>query len=279
VSALDRLLVGAAVAVSPAPHRAVRREQWAADVRDAHELDLSPTALAFGALTTALFHRRAGHRSTWGDTMTTAPLHVRPAPHTIRTVPVLIALAVMSYLVASGAVTLLQRYNGVAEARPLFDLVGVGLAVIPGIAVAAAVLLTSRVPLRRRALGAVVVVAVAAVWWAAVTGALRLPVDPLLTAGVIAAAWLGVWFVVLGRPRWAWTLLALPVLAAVLVFPLTNAVMGSGIPYSAMALASLTGQLVPFAVAIVGAVVAGNSSTDAPAVVGQHPEALVDKTV
>lgn len=278
MSAFDRLLVGAAVAVSPAPHRDTRREQWLADVRDARELDLSPTALAFGALTTALFHRRAGHRSTWGESMTAAPLHVRPAPHTIRTVPVLVGLAVVSFVVSTVVLSLLQRYNGLPAAMPLFALVGIGLALVPGAAVAVAVLLTAGAPLRRRVIGAVATMAVAFAWWSVVNGSLNLPFWPGLTLGLVAAAWLAVWLVATGRPRWTLTLLVLPVIASVTTFPLANAVMSSGLSYSLMTFVSWTGQLVPFLVAILGGVVAARFSTDAPAPVEAHGEALVDKS-
>ena len=40
MSALSRVLVDTAVAVSPAEHRTVRREQWHADLRDAAELGI-----------------------------------------------------------------------------------------------------------------------------------------------------------------------------------------------------------------------------------------------
>lgn len=278
MTALDRFLVVTAAAVSPATHRDVRREQWLADVRDARELDLSPTALAFGALTTALFHRRAGHRSTWGESMTTPPLHVRPAPHTVRTVPVLIGLAVLSFLVATLVLSLLQRYNGLAAALPLFGLTAIGFTLVPGAAVAAAVLLTARVPRRRRALGAVAVMAVAVLWWAFVTGAFNPPLWAGAMLGVIAAAWLATWLVTVGRPRWTLVLLVLPMIASVIVLPLANAVNGMGIPYSAMTLVWWVGQLIPFLVALLGAVVAARFSTDAPARVEAHGEALVDKS-
>ena len=278
MTALDRVLVGAAVAVSPAAHRDARREQWLADVRDAREFDLSPTALAFGALTTALFHRRAGHRSTWGESMTATPIHVRTTPHTVPTIPLLVGLAVVSFVVSSVVLSLLQRYNGLAAAMPLFTLVGIGLSLVPGASVAAAVLLAARVPLRRRVIGAVAAMAVACAWWVLVNGSLNLPVWPGLTLGLIAAAWLAVWLVTVGRPRWTLTLLVLPVIASVITFPLTNAVMSSGLSYSVMTFVSWTGQLIPFLVAILAAIVGGRFSTDARTLVEPHGKALVDKS-
>ncbi|OIH98933.1 MULTISPECIES: hypothetical protein [unclassified Curtobacterium] len=279
MSALDRVLLGAALAASPATHRAARREQWTADVRDARELDLSPTALAFGALTTALFHRRAPHRSSWGDSMTTLPTPVRAAPHTIRTIPVLIALAVLSFVVAAGVLALLQRYNGLPEARPVFDLVGVGMAVVPGLAVATSLLLASGVPRRRRGLGVIATLAVAAVWWAVTDGTLHVPGYGSLQVGLVAAGFLAAWLVTLRRPLWTLSLLVLPLVATVVVTPLANAVIAVGLSYSVMTLVWWAGQLVPFLVAVVAGVVASRFSTDAPVVVEPHGEALVDKSV
>lgn len=261
MSALDRVLVSAAVAVSPPAHRPERREQWLADVRDARELDLSPTALAFGALTTALFHRRAGHRSTWGNTMTTMPGTVRTAPHTIPTIPVLLTLAVVSFLVGSVGLGLAQRYSGIAGAVPLAMLVTIVLTIVPGVAVSASVLLTTGVSLRRRGTGALVVLAVSTLWWLLVTGFFNPPVPPALALGIIAAAWLAVWLVVLRRPGWTWSLLLLPIVASVLVFPLANGVYGTPLAYSVKATVSTAIDVVPFLVAVVAAVVAGRMHT------------------
>jgi len=278
VTALDRVLVGAAVAVSPAAHREVRREQWLADVRDARELDLSPTALAFGALTTALFHRRAGHRSTWGESMTAAPIHVRPAPHTIQTVPVLIGLALLSFVAGGVGLTLLQRYNGLPGARTLFVLDALALSVVPGLVVASAVLLLAGVTLRRRVLGAFAVLGITALWWETVIGRFSLPVEYFLQIGVFAAAVLAVWFAVRGRAGWGWLLLALPVLAGVLVAPLAQVSGPTVFTASGSTAVYLGLQLVPFAVAAIAGTVATRFSTDAPALVEPHGEALVDKS-
>lgn len=278
MNAVDRLLLAAAVALSPTTHRADRREQWLADVRDARALDLSPTALAFGALTTALFHRRAGHRSSWGSTMSAAPLSVRRSAHTIPTIPVLLVLAVGSFLVASAGIGLMQRYNGAGATLPMFALLAIGLAVVPGLAVATCVLLATGAPRRRRAIGAVVVLAVTAVWLAVVTGLVSLPLSPWLLLGLVAAAWAAVWLVVRGRPGWTWSLLLLPVVASLLVFPLSNAVWETTAAYSLKSTLSCALQLVPFLVALLAVVVAGRFSTDAPGRFEEHGEALVDRT-
>lgn len=274
MSALDRLLVAAAVAASPQEQRAARHEQWLADVRDARELDLSPTALAFGALTTALFHRRAGHRSTWGNTMTTMPGTVRSTPHTIPTIPVLLTVAVVSFLAGSVGLGLVQRYNGLAGALPVFLLISIVLTVVPGLAVGASVLLVTGAPLRRRATGALVVVAVTALWWSVQTGFFNPPVHPALSLGIITGAWLAVWLVVLRRPGWTWSLLLLPVLASVLVFPLSNSVYETQLAYSLKAAVSSATALVPFLAALLAATIAGRLSGDAPTGFEQHPETL-----
>lgn len=275
MSALDRLLVSAAVAASPLEQRAPRHEQWLADVRDAHELDLSPTAVAFGALTTALFHRRAGHRSTWGNTMTTMPGSVRSTPHTIPTIPVLLVLAAVSFLAGGLGLGLVQRYNGLAGGVPVVLLISIVLTVVPGLAVSASVLLVTGAPIRRRAMGALVVLAVTALWWSIQTGFFNPPVHPALSLGIITGAWLAVWLVVLRRPGWTWSLLLLPVLASVLVFPLSTGVYGTQLAFSVKAAVSSAITLVPFLAALLAATIAGRLSTDAPDGFVQHEEALM----
>ncbi|OIH96527.1 hypothetical protein [Curtobacterium sp. MCBA15_001] len=267
MSALDRALVSAAVAVSPSAHRSVRREQWLADVRDARELDLSPTALAFGALTTALFHRRAGHRSTWGNTLTTMPGSVRSTPHAIPTIPVLIALAVASFLAGGVGLGLIQRYDGFASTVPTFLLVSLAVVVVPGLAVAASVMLVPEASLRRRGTGAVVVLAVTALWWTLITSTSAAPLPAAMVLGVIAAVWLAGWLIAQRRPGWTWSLLLLPVVASALVFPLSNSVFAAGLPFSVTATLSTAIDAVPFLVAVVAAVVARRLST------GVHAEA------
>jgi hypothetical protein len=264
MSALDRLLVSAAVAASPPAHRATRREQWLADIRDARELDLSPTALAFGALTTALFHRRADRRSTWGNTMTTMPGTVRSTPHTIPTIQVLVTFAALSFLASSAGLGLLQRYNGFAGSVLAALLVTLALTIVPGVAVGASVLLVDGVPLRRRAIGAVVVLAVSALWWSLVTGLFNPPVWPALSLGVIASAWLAVWLVALRRPGWTWSLLLLPIAASVLVFPLANGAYGTQLAYSVQAAAAMALDVVPFLVALLAAVIAKRLDQSVP---------------
>lgn len=278
MSALDRLLVSAAVAVSPAAHRATRREQWAADVQGAAELDLSPTALAFGALTTALLHRRVGHRSTWGNTMTTAPSSVRRTPHTIPTIPVLLGVAVTAFLLGCGLLGLLQRYNGLRGAMPVFLLDAVAVTVLPALVVGVSALLVTGAPLRRRAIGALVVLAVGTVWFAVTTGWFNPPVHAAVWPGTVASAWLAVWLVVLRRPGWTWSLLLLPIVASVLVFPLGSSLGGAGLSYSVAAALGTAVQVVPFLVAIIGAVLASRFSTVVPDRFVEHEEPLVDRS-
>ncbi|WP_416394524.1 MULTISPECIES: hypothetical protein [unclassified Curtobacterium] len=279
MNGVDRVLVGVAVALSPAGHRAARREQWLADVRDAPELELSPTALAFGALTTALLHRRADRRSTWGDTMTAAPLHVRPAPHTIATVPVLLVLALSSFAAAGVGLALLQRYNGLPGAVVLFRLDALAMSVVPGGFVALALLLVAGVGLRRRVLGAVGTLAISVLWWQIVIGRFSLPVEYFLQIGVFAAAVLGVWLAVRRGVGWGWSLVTLPLVAGMLLVPLSSAVQTIDMTVSGWTAVWHGLQLVPFLVAVLAGAVAGRFSTGAPVRFEAHGEPLVDKTV
>ncbi|MEK6311396.1 MAG: hypothetical protein V4755_11870 [Curtobacterium sp.] len=243
MNALDRLLIAAAVTISPAAHRETRREQWAADVQGAAELDLSPTALAFGAFTTALFHRRADRRTTWGTAMTAAPLDVRPEPHRIRTVPVLVAVAVVS-LLAAGAWLILQP-NGGYDAVSDRVLASIGLwslvFVVPGIAIALAALVLPTSPTRRR-LGASMVLTATAVAVAypftTIPGAMALSFLPMLVA-------LAGWLVAVRVPAWTWVFAAVPVLAWYLgwsgalyaLLPVRWTPFLVGVPYLALILA------------------------------------------
>ena len=89
---------------------------------------------------------------------------------------------------------------------------------------------------------------------------------------------LAVWLVVLRRPRWTWSLLLLPIVASVVVFPLSNGLYGTQLAYSVKAALATAVDAVPFLVAVAGAVIAARFSTDAPAPVEAHGEALVDKS-
>ncbi|MGL3806163.1 hypothetical protein ACSYDW_08715 [Paeniglutamicibacter sp. R2-26] len=55
----EKLILAACLALSPAQSRAIRKEQWAADLRDCAELEISRSSLLIGALrssTTARIH-------------------------------------------------------------------------------------------------------------------------------------------------------------------------------------------------------------------------------
>lgn len=269
MSALDRVLVSAAVAISPAAHRETRREQWLADVQGADELDLSPTALAFGAFTTALFHRRADRRTTWGTTMTAAPTGDRPEPHRIRTVPVLVAVAVVSVL-ASGAWLVLQPNGGYeALADRVLSILGLQvLAVgVPSIAIALAALVlpTSR---RRRRIGASTVLAAGAVAIAAPYSSIAL--GPTLGFVPVFLALAG-WFIAARVPAWTWVFATLPVLYAFLD--------GSGALYTVVP-QRWTPFLVgaPYLVLILAGFLASRFSTGRTAEFGAHGGTLVDKS-
>jgi hypothetical protein len=270
VSALDQALVGIAVAVSPAAHRDARREQWLADVRDAEQLDLSSTALAFGALTTALFHRRAPHRTSWGNTVTALSTQLDRMPHTVRTIPVLVAVAVVS-LIASGAWLIVQP-NGGYGSRTDVVLATAGtwtlVFFVPGAAIALAALVL-RAPSGRRRLGASIVLA------AAVGGVLQpllTPPTDLPVGGLPLILALAGWLVAVRVRRSAWLLLLLPAVVFVLEW---NGVLFSMVPL----------RWNPFVVtlpplsAVIAGYVASRFSTEPRLVVEPQAEALVDKSV
>ncbi len=223
MSAVDRFLVDTAVAISPAGHREARREQWHADLRDAAEVGLSPTALAFGAFTTALFHRRGARRATWGDTMTTTPSSAPAVPHTIRTVPLLIAVAVSAITMIGPWLILQPNYGYESTFDQTVGMTGTWLALylVPGAAVAVAVLLLPGTTPRPRRLGAATVAAaaVAAVVFASVPLGSRVPVEVLPPLVALAG-----WLVAVEADRRSWLLLLLPVA--------TTALLVSGLPYA-----------------------------------------------
>lgn len=269
MSALDRVLVAAAVAISPAAHRETRREQWVADLQGADELDLSPTALAFGALTTALFHRRADRRTTWGNTMTAAPIDTRPAPHRIRTVPVLVAVAVVSVL-ASGAWLVLQPNGGYAAlADRVLSTLGLQvLAVgVPSIAIALAALVlpTGRRP---RRIGASMVLATGAVAIASPYSSVVLV--PALGFVPLFLALAG-WFIAARVPAWTWVFATLPVLYAFLD--------RSGALYAVLPQRSTPFLIgAPYLVLILAGFLASRFSTGRTTQFVAHEGSLVDRT-
>lgn len=95
-------LVGVAVDLSPEEYRQIRREQWSADIRDAAECDLDPRRLAFGAVTTSLFHRMRAPRHFRKESRMTA---TNTSRSTVSTASVLL-LAVVSSILLSALFTL-----------------------------------------------------------------------------------------------------------------------------------------------------------------------------
>ncbi|PYY48791.1 hypothetical protein [Curtobacterium sp. MCBD17_023] len=220
MTAFSRALVAAAVAISPAEHRPVRREQWQADLRDAADFGLSPTALAFGAFTTALFHRRGVRRTTWGETMTTAPFSTAATPHTIRTVPVLVTVAVLAILMTGPWLILQPNYGYESDLDRTVGVIGFWLLsyLVPGAAVTAAALLLPGSSPGRRRLGAALIAAAAV---GAVVTPLVVPdsgwpvsILPAVLPSLLALAG---WLVAIEAPRRGWLLLLVPLGVATLI--------------------------------------------------------------
>jgi hypothetical protein len=275
VSPLVHLLVRVAVALTPADRRARRQEQWLADVRDAPELGLAPFTLAVGALTTALFHRRGTRQTSWRAAMSATT--VRRAPHTVRTVPVLVLGAFLVFLASVPPFMLLGRYSGTAAVWWLAQAIVIGVAVVPGAMIVAAVLLTDGPSRRRRVLSAVAVAALVTLWlgtmtgWIAVTGWYGI-VNSLIAVGVAA-----VWFVLRGHTGGVWLLLVLPIVVGAVLDPV-QAAAATHLPVAVAGAVGWLVQLAPFA-ADAGCVAAARLSTHVAPTVVSTPDTLVDKSV
>lgn len=257
MSALDERLVRLAVALSPEEHREVRLEQWRADVRDAHELDLSPLALALGALTTAILHRTRPRRSTWETTVTVV---ARPVvqPHTIRTVPLLISFAFASVFVAFALIALLGRYGGSPSMSSAKLVAGALLILIPMGLLVAATLLVENASRTRRIVVAAIQAAGVVLFAGSVTGAFLRVYDIEIGVGIAATGMLAGWLLLKRLRGRSWSLLALPIVvfAAVQVGLLSLGAV-EALPVAMQALLYGASMLVPFAGAVVGGIVAG----------------------
>ena len=282
MNAVDRFLVDTAVAISPDGHREARREQWHADLRDAAEVGLSPTALAFGAFTTALFHRRGARRTTWGDTMTTTPTPAPSVPHTVRTVPLLIAVAVLAIATVGPWMILQPNYGYESTFDQTVGMTGLWLSLylVPGAAVAVAVLLLPRTTPRRRRLGAAMIAAAAvgAVVFPYVTPNTGIPVEVLPPLVALAG-----WLVAVEADRRSWLVMLLPVAAIALLV--------SGLPYAVVPvrLAPCLSSLPELTVVAAGLIAwptssvrrrtRGTATSDEQHRNEEHAVALVDRTV
>lgn len=207
---LARRIVDVAVLLSPAASRAARAEQWRADVRDAGELDLRPTRLALGALTTAVLHRRSLHAAA-----SPVPIRRTRVPGAVR---VLVGLAFASLVAGEVASSELARFNGTSAVWVLGASGLVAFTVVPGALLLGAVLVSRRATPRRRAIGALLVLLLALRLGTVVVGEFRVGPDWLWIA-VIATGVLATWFLVQGRRGPVWVLLALPALTLAVLEP------------------------------------------------------------
>ncbi|GAA4670951.1 hypothetical protein [Frondihabitans cladoniiphilus] len=264
MTGLDRRLVDAAVSLSPAAHRDTRREQWLADLDGADELGLSSLRLGMGAFTTALFHHRATHRSTWEDSpMTTVPVtgHHR-VPHTLRTESVLIALAFLSMFVGALLLILLGRYGGTPLSRTFYLAVDGVIAGIPGLLFMGALGLSEGGTRRRRSLAMGMTVLLTVLFGSYVVGFGRMFAPDWLIIGVVVAGSVFVWLFARGHRGRVWLVTLLPVLvlcaarsAQEFAFSDLNA------PAAVLAFTYWMLNLVPFGACAVAALLAGRISS------------------
>jgi len=264
---LADIVVAVAVDLSPASHRSARREQWLADVRDAAELDLSPLRLALGALTTAVFHRVRHHRSTWGDTMTTAAAS-RPM---IGAVPVLTVAVVLSILL-SAAFTLAFGGNHGGGSWQWYRFIAVQAffgTVLPAIGVIA-MLRVTRVPRTRFVVSAVLLLlgAVAFGGWEVWALLGFIPVDYAYSMAPtfwgLPVLGLALWSWSVEVRGWRWLLVAVPVVLWAVLLLLT--------PSAPVALLPGLERLPLLAAVLVAAVAMPHTSRGAsPATAPVHP--------
>ncbi|AMM20895.1 hypothetical protein AX769_13035 [Frondihabitans sp. PAMC 28766] len=205
---LSRRLVEAAVALSPEAHRETRREQWLADLDGAADLDLSAFRLAMGAFTTALFHRRSGRRSTWGEAVAAGSR----GPRAVRLAPLLIALAFASMVFGVVLLDLLDRYEQSPWFHALVHVSAAFVSLVPGLAFIAALALIDGAGRARRGLSSAAVLPVIAIFGGELLGVFRLftSLDWMWFA-ITYAAVTAIWFAAHRVRGVRWLLVALPV--------------------------------------------------------------------
>jgi hypothetical protein len=194
---LHEHVIALAVAWSPADQRTTRREQWAADVRDAHELGLRPGQVARGALLTTVVRRTAR----------------RPGDGPVAPVLV-VAAAVVSVLVAVAFEMRVGGHSGTGQwgwygFMTVDALLG---SVLPALAVAAVLVVrgTRRTAVTTPATAALVLVAV-------VVGTAPVWLGPTLVPGdwVLPSVGLAAFLLCTRGPGARWAALALPALLSV----------------------------------------------------------------
>lgn len=214
--------------------------------------------------------------------MTTMPTVAPSVPHTTRTVPLLIAVAVFAITMVGPWLILQPNYGYESTFDRVVGKGGFGLLLylVPGAAVALAVLLLTRTSPRRRRLGATMVAAAAvgSVVVPYLTPGTGLPVELLFPLIALAG-----WLVAVEAARWSWVLLLLPVAALALLV--------SGLPFAVtpVRFAPCLASLPQLAVVAAGSIAwptsrvrrrtRGVATADEQHRDEEHAVALVDKTV
>jgi hypothetical protein len=246
VSALAQKIVTAAVALSPADLREIRREQWAADLNGAADLHLSRVGIALGALTTALLQGRSANATAGRGP---------EQPYTIRAVPLLIALAFGSMFLGQGVLVLTGRYSGSDYMQPLMSVVFALEGLVPALAVAMAILLIPGRSRRRRVIPSAVVFAIGCAFFLSFAGSHPPPIWVVL--GLSSVGVLAMWFVATGSRGRVWALLVVPALVVACFEWVYQPLLGRDLDVHAIYVAFSAQLMLPFAaVAIVGLVAA-----------------------
>lgn len=252
---LSRRLVEAAVALSPEAHRETRREQWLADLDGSADLDLSAFRLAMGAFTTALFHRRTGHRSTWGEAVAAGSR----LPGRVGAARLLIGLAFASMILGSFLIVDVSRFNGDPASPLMMEGCLVLFALVPGLLYMAALLTGRRSPLVWRVLAAVPVLPLCLIFGGEWVGAFRtISSHDWIGFAVVFPATTAVWFVARGVRGVRWALVALPLAVFAASYPVEGfALDGHGLSGGLSFVVLYGAALVPF----VGCLIAGSLGT------------------
>lgn len=210
---LHEHVLALAVAWSPADQRTTRREQWAADVRDAHELGLRPGQVARGALLTTIVRRTAR----------------RPGDGPVAPV-IVVAAAVVSVLVAVAFEMRLGGHFGSGQ-WGWYGFIAVDAllgSVLPALAVAAVLVVRGT---RRAAVTAPVTALL--VLAAVVVGTAPVWLGPTLVPGdwILPTAGLAAFLLCSAGPGARWAAIVLPTLLSVVTHQFAGRITVTWLPF------------------------------------------------
>ena len=256
---LTRRLVLLAVTLSSPAQRERRREQWLADLDGVDELGLNGLALAIGALTTALLHRRERRRSTLlGSDDARSFRNTRPS---IRVPSLLIALAGCSMICGVQLVGAWAGSTGTWYVTTGVFLCMALLCVVPGILFMVSATLGTRVSRHGRVLVVVASLALVGLFAGCLLGSFRryaLWVPDWLFVAVVSLGTIVIWFSTRGYRGVVWTWIIAPPAVAWLLGTVGPRLSESSLlPVSWTPVLTWSPVLAPFVAAVAVALAAG----------------------